>query len=97
MHLNHCDDDDDDGNYDDDRQKNGKKNDRRSSLTHRPIARSIRHMSMKSASSMSNNNTSGVPSGHRYPILGVHWYPGDVYGSFVSTSISGKVLVWVKS
>ena len=51
-------------------------------------------MSMNSALSMFNNNTSDVPSGHRYPILGVHWYPGDVYGSFVSTSISGKVLVW---
>ncbi len=59
------------------------------SMTHRPIARSIRD----------SNNTaitdiSGVPNGHRQPILGTKWYPADVYGSFVSASISGEVLIW---
>jgi len=59
-------------------------------VTHRPIARSLRHAN----SSDKEENASGVPSGHRHPLLNVHWYPGDVYGSFVSTSISGEILVW---
>ena len=59
------------------------------SVTHRPIAQSIRH----------SNNTapadiSGVPNGHRQPILNVKWYPADVKGSFVSASISGEILIW---
>eukprot|EP01082_Thalassiosira_pseudonana_P003085 g3551.t1 g3551 contig12:2303120-2304985(+) len=62
-----------------------------SAVTHRPIARSVRH---NSTASDTEENASGVPSGHRHPILGVHWYPGDVYGSFVSASISGEILVW---
>ena len=60
------------------------------SVTHRPIARSLRHQSSTSA----EENASGVPSGHRQPLLGVHWYPGDVKGAFVSASISGEILVW---
>ena len=34
-----------------------------------------------------------MPSGHRQPLLGVHWYPGDVNGMFASASVSGEVLV----
>ncbi|KAL3786863.1 hypothetical protein HJC23_013784 [Cyclotella cryptica] len=60
-------------------------------VTHRPIARSIRH---HQSSSIENTLSVGaVPSGHRYPLLGVHWYPAD-HGSFVSSSISGEIIVW---
>mmetsp|Transcript_3766 Transcript_3766/g.6973 ORF Transcript_3766/g.6973 Transcript_3766/m.6973 type:complete len:760 (+) Transcript_3766:202-2481(+) len=62
------------------------------SLTHRPIARSLRKNSSIFEDDI--NAISGVPSGHRHPVLGVHWYPADVYGSFVSASISGEILVW---
>lgn len=59
------------------------------SVTHRPIARSIRHFN-----DTATVDTSGVPNGHRQPILGVKWYPADVRGSFVSASISGEILIW---
>jgi WD40 repeat protein len=59
------------------------------SITHRPIARSIRD-----SNNTTINDVSGVPNGHRQPILSVKWYPADVYGSFVSASISGEVLIW---
>ena len=57
-------------------------------VTHRPIARSVRHNE-----SIDAQNIGAVPSGHRYPLLGVNWYPAD-HGSFVSASISGEILVW---
>jgi len=59
------------------------------SMTHRPIARSIRH-----SNDTAITDASGVPNGHRQPILSVKWYPADVYGSFVSASISGEILIW---
>ncbi len=59
------------------------------SMTHRPIARSIRH-----SDDTAITDVSGVPDGHRQPILSVKWYPADVYGSFVSASISGEILIW---
>lgn len=59
-------------------------------VTHRPIARSVRHNEESIEESV---NIGGVPSGHRQPLLGVHWYPAD-HGSFVSASISGEILVW---
>lgn len=59
-------------------------------VTHRPIARSVRHNEESIEDSV---NIGGVPSGHRQPLLGVHWYPAD-HGSFVSASISGEILVW---
>mmetsp|Transcript_27018 Transcript_27018/g.57888 ORF Transcript_27018/g.57888 Transcript_27018/m.57888 type:complete len:700 (-) Transcript_27018:713-2812(-) len=61
-----------------------------SSVTHRPIARSLRQ---QNNSASGEENASGVPSGHRQPLLGVHWYPGDP-GAFLSASISGEILVW---
>eukprot|EP00580_Thalassiosira_gravida_P015246 CAMPEP_0201661052 /NCGR_PEP_ID=MMETSP0494-20130426/3522_1 /ASSEMBLY_ACC=CAM_ASM_000839 /TAXON_ID=420259 /ORGANISM="Thalassiosira gravida, Strain GMp14c1" /LENGTH=728 /DNA_ID=CAMNT_0048139065 /DNA_START=264 /DNA_END=2450 /DNA_ORIENTATION=+ len=64
-----------------------------SSVTHRPIARSLRHANNATAIPL-EDNASGIPSGHRQPLLGVNWYPGDVYGAFVSASISGEILVW---
>ncbi|KAL7460053.1 hypothetical protein ACHAXS_000521, partial [Conticribra weissflogii] len=64
-------------------------------VTHRPIARSLRDTTQNSSLSEEDMNAiSGVPAGHRHPVLGVHWYPADVYGSFVSASISGEILVW---
>lgn len=59
-------------------------------VTHRPVARSVRH---NEESIEETVNVGGVPSGHRQPLLGAHWYPAD-HGSFVSTSISGEILVW---
>ncbi|KAL7500496.1 hypothetical protein ACHAWT_010465, partial [Skeletonema menzelii] len=59
------------------------------SMTHRPIARSIRQ-----SNDTAVTDISGVPNGHRQPILSVKWYPADVYGSFVSASISGEILIW---
>ena len=59
------------------------------SMTHRPIARSIRHSNYTAIT-----DASGVPNCHRQPILSVKWYPADVYGSFVSASISGEILIW---
>ena len=59
-------------------------------VTHRPIARSVRH---NEDTIQDTINIGGVPSGHRQPLLGVHWYPAD-HGSFVSASISGEILVW---
>eukprot|EP00984_Skeletonema_dohrnii_P019886 scaffold9604_cov167-Skeletonema_dohrnii-CCMP3373.AAC.10 len=44
------------------------------SMTHRPIARSIRH-----SNDAAITDASGVPNGHRQPILSVKWYPADVY------------------
>jgi len=64
-----------------------------SSVTHRPIARSLRHANNATTTPL-EDNASGIPSGHRQPLLGVNWYPGDVYGAFVSASISGEILVW---
>lgn len=66
------------------------------SMTHRPIARSIRHSNdnATTATAVANEQISGVPNGHRQPILNVKWYPVDVYGSFVSASISGEILIW---
>ncbi|EJK49233.1 hypothetical protein THAOC_31912 [Thalassiosira oceanica] len=70
------------------------------SATHRPIARSIRHAANPANASGGDweevpaEAVGGVPSGHRQPLLGVHWYPGDVRGMFVSASVSGEVLVW---
>lgn len=50
--------------------------------THRPIARSLRQqhnvgMSSSSEEDVPENNVHGVPSGHRHPLRGVHWYPGE--------------------
>ena len=81
------------------------KSNKKSSLaavTHRPIARSLRNNSTTHNYSNSShpeeerniNAISGVPTGHRHPLLGLHWYPADIYGSFVSASISGEILVW---
>ena len=64
------------------------------SVTHRPIARSLRQGNNSTSASASTDDASGVPSGHRQPLLGLHWYPGDVRGAFVSASISGEILVW---
>jgi hypothetical protein len=48
--------------------------------THRPIARSIGHR--QSAGEQRDGGggaaASDVPSGHRHPVLGVHWYPGEL-------------------
>ena len=63
------------------------------SVTHCPIARSLRH-SNANATTTSATEISGVPNGHRQPILNVKWYPADVCGSFVSASISGEILIW---
>ena len=60
--------------------------------THRPVARSIRHSA--NGEELSAEAVGGVPSGHRQPLLGVHWYPGDVGKMFASASVSGEVLVW---
>ena len=60
-------------------------------VTHRPIARSLRQNEEESIQEIANMGS--VPSGHRQPLLGVHWYPAD-HGSFVSASISGEILVW---
>lgn len=60
-------------------------------VTHRPVARSIRQNEEESIQDIANMGA--VPSGHRQPLLGVHWYPAD-HGSFVSASISGEILVW---
>ncbi|KAL9189990.1 hypothetical protein ACHAXT_009665 [Thalassiosira profunda] len=68
----------------------GKEKSHPSMFAHRPIARSLRHNSEASP----EENAGGVPSGHRQPLLGVKWYPADVYGAFVSASISGEILVW---
>ena len=57
------------------------------SVTHRPIARSLRH------SNDTITDISGVPDGHRQPILSAKFYPADA-GCFVSASISGEVLIW---
>jgi len=74
------------------RQQQQHVNDHRSTSTHRPIARSVKHMSVSQP--YEYDDASSVPTGHRHPILSVHWYPADTYGAFVSTSISGEVLVW---
>jgi len=60
------------------------------SVTHRPIAKSIKHQS----STTFEEDASAVPSGHKHPILGCKWYPGDVKQMFVSASISGEILIW---
>lgn len=60
------------------------------SVTHRPIAKSIRHQS----STTFEQDASAVPSGHKHPLLGCKWYPGDVKQMFVSASISGEILIW---
>ena len=44
--------------------------------THRPIARSLRQNAL-SSSNAPENVVNGVPSGHRHPLRGVHWYPGE--------------------
>jgi WD40 repeat protein len=64
------------------------------SVTHRPIARSLRHSSNDNTTTTSATEISGVPNGHRQPILNVKWYPADICGSFVSASISGEILIW---
>ncbi|KAL7547822.1 hypothetical protein ACHAWF_011094, partial [Thalassiosira exigua] len=65
---------------------------RTSSVTHRPIARSLRRG--RDSATSDDGNAGGAPSGHRHPLLGVRWYPADVRGAFVSTSISGEILIW---
>ncbi|KAL3764538.1 hypothetical protein ACHAW5_004802 [Stephanodiscus triporus] len=66
----------------------------------RPIARSVPGATSSSGARDYDDDDDvvvdacGVPAGHRHPIAGVHWYPGDVRGSFVSVSMSGEVLVW---
>jgi len=62
------------------------------SVAHRPIAKSIRHQS--SITSTIEEDASAVPSGHKHPLLGCKWYPGDVKQMFVSASISGEILIW---
>ena len=62
-----------------------------STVTHKPIARSKRH---DNSAYSAEENACGLPSGHRQPLLGINWYPGDVNGMFVSASISGEILVW---
>ena len=62
-----------------------------STVTHKPIARSKRH---DNSDYSAEENACGLPSGHRQPLLGINWYPGDVNGMFVSASISGEILVW---
>lgn len=56
--------------------------DQSSLSTHRPIARSLRQqpnvgMSSSSEEDVPENSVHGVPSGHRHPLRGVHWYPGE--------------------
>lgn len=62
-----------------------------SSVTHRPIAKSIKHQSNTTSI---EEDASAVPSGHKHPLLGCKWYPGDVKQMFVSASISGEILIW---
>ena len=62
------------------------------SVTHRPIAKSIKHQSI--TTSTIEEDVSAVPSGHKHPLLGCKWYPGDVKQMFVSASISGEILIW---
>ena len=45
--------------------------------THRPIARSLRQNALSSSNVPENVVVNGVPSGHRHPLRGVHWYPGE--------------------
>jgi hypothetical protein len=45
--------------------------------THRPIARSLRHYNPLSSGDVQDNIVNGIPSGHRHPLRGVHWYPGE--------------------
>ena len=61
------------------------------SVTHRPIAKSIRH---QSSTTSIKEDASAVPSGHKHPLLGCKWYPGDAKQMFVSASISGEILIW---
>ena len=45
------------------------------SVTHRPIARSLRQGNNSHTDELASG---GVPSGHRQPLMGVHWYPGEI-------------------
>ncbi len=54
--------------------------------THRPIARSLRHHTPLS-SGVQENIVNGIPSGHRHPLRGVHWYPGEFVMMMMMTMI----------